>query len=441
MRINWFSPLPPAKTDIAHYTTRVLPALSSSAEVTLWTDQATWTRELEGKVEVRRFRSERLPIVELNHADISIFNIGNNPQFHGGIWEASRHLSGVVVLHDFRLHHFFDGIFRVKLRDLHSYLDVMTRYYGEQGRRDAANCFKQDAMNINQMAEQYPLTELALENSLGVIVHTQEAFAHLSQVNPVRPVAYAPLPFPTGILPEKKPPTEVPYRLIVFGYIGRNRRLESIVRALAASKYKERYRLDVFGSVLNDERELRGLVGSLGLSNQVMFHGFTTEKLLDEALSQAHLAINLRYPTMGEASGSQLRIWSHALPSLVSQVGWYATLPANTVGFVRTGDDEINDLESHLNTFIEQRERYSGMGEEGRRILASQHAPEAYVKTVLELAGAAQAFRAKLACLELADRSARASNQYLPQALINESFSRVAKEIHALVEGQNAHRN
>ena len=35
------------------------------------------------------------------------------------------------------------------------------------------------------------------------------------------------------------------------------------------------------------------------------------------------LLINLRYPTMGEASLSQLRIWRHALPSMVTQVGWH----------------------------------------------------------------------------------------------------------------------
>ena len=73
------------------------------------------------------------------------------------------------------------------------------------------------------------------------------------------------------------------------------------------------------------------------------FHGFTSEKKLDEALSQAHLAINLRYPTMGEA-WSQLRIWAHASQS-GSQVGWYATLPPDTVRFVRPDTNEVADIQ------------------------------------------------------------------------------------------------
>ena len=49
--------------------------------------------------------------------------------------------------------------------------------------------------------------------------------------------------------------------------------------------------------------------------NLVQLHGYTPEKELNKVLEKSHLAINLRYPTMGEASGSQLRIWYHALPS------------------------------------------------------------------------------------------------------------------------------
>src|SRR6202022_2980726 len=120
MKLNWFSPLPPAKTDIAHYTTRLLPALSRLAQVTLWTDQRDWEKTLEKHVAVRSYRLDRLPWVELNRADACLYQIGNNPLFHGSIWQISRLHAGIVVLHDLRLHHFFDGLYRVKWRDLDS---------------------------------------------------------------------------------------------------------------------------------------------------------------------------------------------------------------------------------------------------------------------------------------------------------------------------------
>src|SRR5882672_433535 len=181
MKLNWFSPLPPAKTDIAHYTARVLPALARLAEITLWTDQRNWDKALEQHAEVRTYRIQRMPWAELNRADASFYQIGNNPLYHGAIWQVSRLHAGIVVLHDFSLHHFFDGLYRVQWRDLTSYLAVMETYYGETGRLDAAESYDNDARNIGYMAERYPLTQLAVENALGVVVHTKESFTALSQ--------------------------------------------------------------------------------------------------------------------------------------------------------------------------------------------------------------------------------------------------------------------
>ena len=55
----------------------------------------------------------------------------------------------------------------------------------------------------------------------------------------------------------------------------------------------------------------------------VKIHGYVRD--LDERLAEADLAVNLRYPSMGEASAAQLRIWDHALPSLVTERGGIAS--------------------------------------------------------------------------------------------------------------------
>ena len=65
MRLNWFSPLPPAKSGIADYTFGILPELSSRAEVTLWTDRAGWDSRLEKYAEVRHYRPDRMDWVNV----------------------------------------------------------------------------------------------------------------------------------------------------------------------------------------------------------------------------------------------------------------------------------------------------------------------------------------------------------------------------------------
>lgn len=433
MKINWFSPLPPARTDIAHYTTRVLPALCSLADITLWTDQREWDQALNKQVEVRTFRLGRMPWVELNRADANIYQIGNNPQFHSSIWQISRLHAGIVVLHDFRLHHFFDDIFRVKWRDLDSYCAVMENYYGPEGRRDAIESFNSNARNITYMAERYPLTDLAVKNQLGVIVHTQETFDALTK-EALSPVMLAPLPFAAG--PTSSHVQNLanklagpPYRLIVFGYIGRSRRLSSVLKALAALPEPGKFHLDVYGDILDGEDELRNQIRTLDLKERVTIHGFATEAKLDEALSRAHLAINLRYPTMGEASGSQLRIWKHGLPALVSSVGWYASLPPDAVAFVRTDDHEEADLQAHLRDFLSDPQSFAAMGRRGRQELETKHAPERYASSLVEMARLGEEFRARIAANRLAERSGTLLSEWVGQTAIGEAGANVAKEI------------
>jgi len=145
MKINWFSPLLPAKTAAADYTTGILPALSKAADIILWTDQNEWDASLEKHAEVRPFQPEKISWRELNHADISIYQIGNGPQFFKSICQVSKRHPGIVVLHDFRA------------------------------------------------AEKNPLRRGALENALGLIVHTQ-AEADCLKREKRWPLIYVPLP-------------------------------------------------------------------------------------------------------------------------------------------------------------------------------------------------------------------------------------------------------
>src|SRR5262249_58843846 len=106
-------------------------------------------------------------------------------------------------------------------------------------------------------------------------------------------------------------------RLILFGFLARNRRVEAIFQALAELPERKQFRLHVYGT-LWDAKVVHRAIEKLGLEELVKLHGYVTDATLDAALAAAHMAINLRFPTMGEASASQLRIWNFALPSLVT---------------------------------------------------------------------------------------------------------------------------
>ena len=442
MKLHWFSPLPPAPTDIGHFSKRLLPALVSLADITVWTDQTKWDSALERYAEVRVYDPRSMPWAELNRGDLCIYNIGNNPLFHGSIWEVARQHPGVVILHDTRLHHFFDGIYRVRRRDLSGYLAVMEFYYGSAARSDARECFMSEGRNINVMAEKYPLTQLATENALGVVVHTVAGFAALEGSTPLTCLSlpFAAMPRVAEGSRERNRKTDQRFRLILFGYIGRNRRLDVVLNALATFPEREKFNLDIYGAILDEEKKVKAQIRALGLKGLVTLHGFATEPELDAALSQADLAINLRYPTMGEASGSQLRIWAHALPSLVTQVGWYSDLPQDAVAHVRPGEHEIPDIHAHLREFLSDPDSFKRMGESGWQILREQHAPESYADQLLEFVKTVAHSRAGNTTFSLAETAGQLTAELfgaLPESIVKT----VTAEIAALSGTTDDHRS
>ena len=66
-------------------------------------------------------------------ADVALYHVGNDPDAHGWIVDALRKRPGVVVLHEYVLHHLIAGI-TIGRGDGRGYLDAMERELGVVGR-------------------------------------------------------------------------------------------------------------------------------------------------------------------------------------------------------------------------------------------------------------------------------------------------------------------
>ena len=414
-RIHWFSPLPPARTDIAHYTGRILPALAARAEVTLWTDQAGWYPGLERYAAVRRFDARHFRWEPLNGADAVFYNIGNDARFHRSIGMVARRFPGFAIMHDVLLHDSVSFDCRER-HDRAAYLEVMESLYGERGRRDG-ELHWEGALSLLQMGRIYSCTPYFLAASLGAIVHSRAAESALSQEADV-PVLRLPLPFPARRRPPRPHDGPPPWKLVVFGYLGANRCLEQIFTALARLEDLP-FELHIYGEIQHRDR--------LPAAERVTIHGFVPEAELDAALAAAHLAINLRYPTKGEASGSQLRIWSHGLASLVSKVGWYAELPAETVAFVRP-ECLVEDLCAHLRAYAARPAGYVESGMRGYEYFVERHLPSGYAARIVEIAGQAAAYRQRWNALRMSRRLVEGLEGWFPAGRL-ESYLEHAAEV------------
>ena len=133
MRIAWVSPLPPASSGIADYSADASAAhLADRHELELFYDGD----RAPAAAIAERWRCR--PVGELAAAagrfDLVVYQIGNSAPHHAESFRLALELPGVVVLHEFMLHHLVRGLTLAR-GDAAGYLEEM-RYAAGQQRRD-----------------------------------------------------------------------------------------------------------------------------------------------------------------------------------------------------------------------------------------------------------------------------------------------------------------
>jgi glycosyltransferase involved in cell wall biosynthesis len=377
--------------------------------VVLWTDQAHWDPELRHHAEVRPLDPATFgpsAIADLRRdlglppdaRDAIFVNIGNNWAFHAGLLSVARRMPSVVVLHDLAIQEMLlDSVTNGRL-DRDVYLDATARTYGAEARATAHAALEgQPGARAAMLA--HSGIDLAVDRALAVVTHSDAA--HRAFVRPPAfEIAPLPLPFPSATDVSARRLRSGPLRLLQFGFIGSNRRLLEILDALGALRDRLDFRFDLAGEVWN-EGLVAERIARLELQDRVVMHGFLPEPALDQLISQAHLVLNLRYPSMGEASGSQLRIWSRAACSVVSDIGWYAELPEGTVlRLPARPDTEAEHLAPLILEMDANRARSAEVGQAGLAHLRACHGPGDYAE----------------ALCRIADRTAELSRDFLMRA-------------------------
>lgn len=419
MKIAWFSPLLPDHSGIANFTEHLRGELQARFETRFLSERD------EGFIESASgafYRAGLGPcpydlLVSLNAGDLPVYNLGNNPTFFAQTWFLNQFKPGLVILHDVKLHHFFEGIYREQLRDEKQYFDLLAQSYGPRG-REAGAAYCRGELSINFMAEDYPMTAWAVRNALGVVVHTSYAYDEVRKIT-ATPVWLIPLPYDPRV--SRRPVDDASERrngrthftaeqrakLVIFGYLNVNRRIIEFLHALATMPERYRFEVHIVGTVFHRE-EVAAAVHLLGLRDQVTFHGYVTDERLEEVLDAADLAVNLRYPTMGEASDSQLRIWDHALPSLVTQTEGYSSLPRDSVFFIRP-EHERADVQRCLRMFLRHPRHFHAKGHRARQRLLDHHLSHMYVAALGKICAEASALRSRHNQLRLAERVGQAT--------------------------------
>lgn len=389
-RVHWVSPLPPARTDIAHYTARIAAALAEETDLILWTDAPDWDPALQKICPVAQLDPERvLPrdfaAIRPGHRgpEAIFIQMGNSWVFHTGLLRLARRIPAIVVLHDLAIQEMLLDAINHSVFDPETYRGAMAQWYGHDGEA-AAKDLLAGRIPASELGRKMPGFEIWLDKAIATLTHTAVAQSAAEARGHV-PNFLHELPFqPAATPPNPARAMQGPLRLAQFGHIGRNRRLEEILEVLSSLKERLNFRFDLMGR-LWDQDYIEGRIAKLGLNEHVHMHGFVAEAALDARLRQAHLVFNLRHPTMGEASGSQLRIWNAAAAAVVTDQGWYRDVPDDTVFKIQV-NGEADTLRDLLLKIDQDRALSPQVGQAGWAQLNARHTPERYAETIAEIA-------------------------------------------------------
>jgi glycosyltransferase involved in cell wall biosynthesis len=370
MKVAYFSPMPPERTGIADYGALLVPALRERADVTV----------------VRR-GSRRPP----RGIDVALYHVGNNPDAHAWIVDALRRRPGVVVLHDFVVHHLVAGM-TVGRRDGHGYLDAMEREHGVVGRLLAHGVLDKRIPPLwEARPADFPLALFVLEHATGVIVHSQyvrDRVRATGYAGPVSVVPHAAWPVPAVTA---KPIAAGPV-VGCFGVVNASKRIPELLTATAAVRRSHSDLVLLLVGPTAPGFDLDRRLQRLGLADEgLVREQWVDERRLWELMAASTVVVNLRHPTMGETSGSVVRGLSLGKPLVVSDVGWFAELPDDVALKIPPDEDEVATLTAALELLASREDVRTQMGARAAELARREHdverVAELYVAALETAAG------------------------------------------------------
>jgi len=372
MKVAYYSPLPPERSGIADYSALLLPALRERLDV--------------HAVQ----RGKRAP----RDVDVAVYHVGNNPEIHGWIVDALRARPGVVVLHDFVLHHLVAGLTLAR-KDVSGYLRAMERDAGLVGRLLALGVVDGCVPPLwSTRPEDFPLAGevLDLAREHGLIVHSghvRERAIAAGFDGPIRRI-----PMPVWPAPRAEPANVDGAPVIgSFGFLNANKRIPQLLEAFAIVRVRHpRARLLLVGPEAPG-LHLEERIERLGLADAVERHGYVAEQPFWSLLAACDICVSLRWPTMGETSAGVIRMLSLAKPIVVSDVDAFAEFPDEVAVKIAPDEREVDTLAASLLQLAEDQSLAARMSTAARELALREHdltrVADLYTSALEEAAGGA----------------------------------------------------
>jgi len=352
LKIAHFSPMPPAKSGIADYSAVLVDHLREGAEV----DLVTGAR----------------PGFDAAAYDAVVYQIGNNG-YHDFVYETAVAQPGIVVLHESNLHHLLTDL-TIRREDWDGYVEACAYDGGVEARAFAERVRR---LEVGPDYEGVPMLRRLLERAKAVVVHSRAVEADVRRAGFTGPVARIPHGawLPDGDRMGYRERLGLDEKTPLIGVFGFLKPYKRIAESLRAMRRLVRVRPDakmILCGEAHPDFPVAGMIRGMGLEENVRMMGYVPIEEFTGYISACDIVLNLRFPTVGESSGTLLRSLGLGRAVIVSDVGSFAEFPDAICLKTPVDSTEEDTLYEYLNLLVSRPGVARAMGARARQWVAEE---------------------------------------------------------------------
>ncbi len=354
-RIAWLSPFPPQRSGIANYSYWLVQALQRSFSIDLYCDydrsSAAPVRTGLQVYSLTRFAEH------YQDYDQVLYHLGNHRDFHEEIYKLAWHFPGIIVLHDYNLSAFMHDAFYGKNNE-GLYERALLEGYGEEGRQQL-QAVRQGCLPDGA---EFPMSHALVNRSKRVIVHHRwiknqfenngkfVVIPHFAKLN------RQPTPQEVQIFKDRLKINGKHFIVSCLGFINSNK-LPMLQVEVVKRLINEGYPIKLIfaGQPAPDVERLVHEVRVSDHRSDIIFTGYLNDTDYCSAIVASDLIINLRNPSMGEASGSLMQALAARKPTIVSNINQYREFPDTVCWKLTHDENQAALLYSYISVLLSNR--------------------------------------------------------------------------------------
>lgn len=376
------SPLPPTKSGIADYVYEQIPYFKKKYKVICVVKGNKEIQEavnLKDLVDVDLISAEEFEGSTYLHNAKLVYHLGNNIHHEHCIETYLKH-PGIIVLHDYSLHHLITELTLAK-GNFDRYKEILIESHGDIGGLIAD---KRNQGVYNELVPfLFPANNFVLKKAKGIIVHSFWSLMNIKVHTQGIPAVRIPMHYvDTNTEVDKLSKLEARQSLklnsedLIFssiGFITPPKQVQLTLRALGKIKNQlPNFKFVLVGEPF-DKNWLQNIIEENELKDNVIVTGFVSLDNMHKYIAASDFSISLRYPSAGETSATFMRSIGKGVTSIIFDYSSYSDYSNDVAKKIKLDTHDTYHLEEAIKDLafnLEERERLS---KNCRELVSTEH--------------------------------------------------------------------